>query len=221
MVLKGLKAKQADIKNAFCQADIDVDVYIDLPKGIHIFDSNPARVDSLRHSQQRRALRLRRALYGLKQSPRLFWRDLRNTLKSAGFKQAVYDPCLFSMKDKETGLFVLILCYVDDLKIIGNLDYGFDLLSATLDARYGKTEISDLSSFLGMNYTRLDDGSLCLDMRAKIAEIIDFIPHSLKGKRQPFNNSSSYGASRRRRLPASAPLVSAPALEATAFRPYH
>jgi hypothetical protein len=40
-----------------------------------------------------------------------------------------------------------------------------------------------------MNYTELDDGSLMVDMKAKIAEILSQVPCSLRTTKTPFDNS--------------------------------
>ena len=66
-VLRGWKLWQADISNAFCQAMIDVPVYFDMPRGITIKDKEFETQQA--ESRKKRALRLVRALYGLKQSP--------------------------------------------------------------------------------------------------------------------------------------------------------
>ena len=117
-VLRGWDIDQADITNAFCQADIDMDVYIDLSRGISIYDKS-ADEDNRRCTLRRRGLRLRRALYGLRQSPRLFYNDLKRSLEEAGLTQCKYDPCLFQSFSDEGKAFY-VLCYVDDLKCTGN-----------------------------------------------------------------------------------------------------
>ena len=48
---------QYDVKNAFVHADIDEEIYVQLPTGFY--------------NNNNKVYRLRKALYGLKQSPRL------------------------------------------------------------------------------------------------------------------------------------------------------
>ena len=48
---------QYDVKNAFVYADIDKEIYVQLPTGFY--------------NNNNKVYRLRKALYGLKQSPRL------------------------------------------------------------------------------------------------------------------------------------------------------
>lgn len=189
-VIRRFWAKQADISNAFCQADIDMDVFIDLPRGIEIRDPLVASADS-RGSIRKRALRLRRALYGLRQSPRLWWADLRSSLLSASFEQCRFDPCIFYKWSADKSKVVYVLCYVDDLKAIGNYDEGLADLEKVLKLRYGLESFGKLSSFLGMNYTELDDGALVIEMKAKIAEMLGSIPYEFRASRVAFDDSLS------------------------------
>ena len=56
--LHNWSVKHADIKNAFCQANIDVDnLFITMPNGITFHDPNP-------DSTRRRGIVLEKALYG-------------------------------------------------------------------------------------------------------------------------------------------------------------
>ena len=63
-VTRGYKLWQADISNAFCRSFVDVPIFLEMPRGIEITDHARADADQAR---RRRALRLIRALYGLKQ----------------------------------------------------------------------------------------------------------------------------------------------------------
>ena len=96
VVLK-LKTKQVDYTAAFVQAELDESeqVYVEMPKGF---------------KKQGKVLKLNRALYGLRQSPRTWFEHLKEKLMSTavGFQQSPNDPCLFYTKD------VLCVVYVDD-----------------------------------------------------------------------------------------------------------
>ena len=95
-VLLGLKSKQGDVTAAFLHAKLpeDEEVYVAMPQGFQ---------------QQGKCLRLRRTLYGLRQSPRAFWKYLVEKMESCGMKQSSLDPCLF------VGDRVTAVAWVDDL----------------------------------------------------------------------------------------------------------
>ena len=56
-----------------------------------------------------KVLRLKRCLYGLKQSPREFWKYLVEKFTACDLKQSDFDPCLF------IGSKVILVMYVDDI----------------------------------------------------------------------------------------------------------
>ncbi|EED21271.1 hypothetical protein TSTA_085020 [Talaromyces stipitatus ATCC 10500] len=67
-----LEIVQLDAVNAFVNSDLDEEVYVYFPDGFRI----PGKV-----------IRLRKALYGLRQSPRLWQKELTGTLLELGFSQ--------------------------------------------------------------------------------------------------------------------------------------
>ncbi len=100
-VLLGLKSKQGDVTCAFLHADLEPDemVYVAMPLGFNTKSKNG----------KRQVLKLNKTLYGLRQSPRAFWKYITEKLESCGLKQSKFDPCLFIGPD------VMCIVYVDDL----------------------------------------------------------------------------------------------------------
>ena len=107
----GLKTWSADVSCAFLHSDIDSEVYVDMPRGF----TKPGK-----------CLKLRKSLYGLRQSPRLFWKYLANSMESCGLKQSKLDPCLF------LGPSVVALCYVDDILFFAKEDEEIEKLMISL-----------------------------------------------------------------------------------------
>jgi hypothetical protein len=92
-ILLGLETKQVDYVAAFVQADINTTVFVEMPKGF----AQPGKV-----------LKLRKSLYGLKQSPRNHFKNLSSKLKALGFDSCETDACLFVSST------CICLVYVDD-----------------------------------------------------------------------------------------------------------
>ena len=91
----------ADISSAFLQAPI--------PEGELVLVKPPPELE-----QNPDVLwKLRKALYGLKTSPKLWQQHLSNKLEELGLRKNKADPCIF-MGDK-----LLVMTYVDDLLIVG------------------------------------------------------------------------------------------------------
>ena len=90
-----------DYTNAFPQANIDTDIYVERPAMI----SPKERSDKV--------LKLKKSLYGLKQSPRTVYQHLSQGLINRGWNVSNIDPCLY-MKDN-----VICVIYVDDIIFTG------------------------------------------------------------------------------------------------------
>ena len=63
--------------------------------------------------------RLKKSLYGLKQSSRCWYEELSKHLVSTGFKQSRADPCVFYKWS--SGNLTVISVYVDDLILLADL----------------------------------------------------------------------------------------------------
>ena len=105
---------QMDVKNAFLQGELEDEVYMRPPPGMEEM-VKPGNV-----------LRLRKAIYGLKQSPRAWYHKLSTTLNGRGFVKSQADHTLFTLTSKQ--VIVVILVYVDDIIITGCDKEGIDLL---------------------------------------------------------------------------------------------
>ncbi|MGZ6285724.1 MAG: reverse transcriptase domain-containing protein, partial [Ktedonobacterales bacterium] len=85
--LNDYELDQLDIVTAFLNGQLDGNVYLNIPSG----------------------LRLRRSLYGLRQSPRIWNETLHNYLTEWGLSQSAVDPCLYFVPGK-----LWVAVWVDD-----------------------------------------------------------------------------------------------------------
>jgi hypothetical protein len=150
-IILGLATKQVDYTAAFVQAPIDKDpqwenltreererrgVFIEMPRGF----KEPGKV-----------LRLKRSLYGLKQSPRNFFSHLKEKLELVGFESIHdVDPCLF-VSDK-----VICLVYVDDTLFFSPKQEFIDDVIRRLQHEHNlDLEVEqDVAGFLGIHLDR-------------------------------------------------------------------
>ena len=95
-----LEMRQFDIRTAFLNGKLDEEVYVRPPRGAEYL----ARCG--------RALRLWRALYGLRQASRAWSKRLEAALTKHGFKQSDADPSLWILHGEDGAVFALF--YVDD-----------------------------------------------------------------------------------------------------------
>jgi len=93
-----------DVKCAFMNGDMNEDIYMQQIEG---FVSNPSLV-----------CRLKKSLYGLKQTPRAWYAKIDGFLLSLSFVQCKYDPNVYLKLIH--GYLMIIVLYVDDLLITGS-----------------------------------------------------------------------------------------------------
>lgn len=113
-----LKITHLDVTTAFLNGSLKETVYMLQPEGF----------DKIVHSNK--VLKLKRAIYGLKQSSRVWYEKVEKILLSLGFTKSNYEPCLFLKNN--INVKVMIALYVDDFFIFSNCDKETDDLKREL-----------------------------------------------------------------------------------------
>ncbi len=133
----GLLATCYDFSTAFLNADLDVPVYI--------------RPPSIFNIAKGKLLKILKAVYGLKQSPRLWSLLLMKTLSTIlNLTQCSQEPCLFYEFHKE--FIIIIYFWVDDLTIFCNRPSITKQVEETLGKAFKMTKLGPLKKFLKMNF---------------------------------------------------------------------
>ena len=92
---------QLDVNNAFLHDDLHEEVFMKIPKGLHV--------------QGKKVCKLNKSLYGLKQASGKWFAKLVYTLQQKNFKQSKHDYSLFI--NKSSAHITLMVVYVDDIII--------------------------------------------------------------------------------------------------------
>jgi hypothetical protein len=121
-----LKAMQYNVPNAFLNALLDRTLYVRTPDGFQD-----------KYSQ---TLRLLRALYSLKEAPRLWAIHLQESLRKLGLHPVQGFPCLWINNR------VILFFYVDDIIILYHQDYqeDFKKLEQQLIKLYNLRQIGNI-----------------------------------------------------------------------------
>ena len=90
--------------------------------------------------------RLKRALYGLKESPRLWNKELHGWLSSQGFSQSKSDLCLYVNRDRT----VYLCIYVDDILCVSHTDDASRAFVSEMRKRFVVTDCGMPKVFLGI-----------------------------------------------------------------------
>lgn len=135
---EGMTIHHMDVETAFLNSYLtklgSEDVLLELPPGC----------DSL---ELGKVVKVFRALYGFKQSPREWNQVLDKYLRDQGFTQSVADPCIYY---KEKSLYVAV--YVDDLFICGKSSSQIVDFKAAMKARFKMSDLGLLTWYLGMHF---------------------------------------------------------------------
>ena len=156
-VLLKLKSKQGDVTAAFLHADLGPDekIYVRMPRGFR---------------QKGKVLKLKKTLYGLRQSPREFWKYLTGTMTSCGMRVSKIDPCMF-VSDK-----VIAICYVDDILFWAKDVRDINELATNLRSQGLLLEQEDdAAGFLGVRLSRTDDGKMEMTQTGLCDRIIESV----------------------------------------------
>jgi Reverse transcriptase (RNA-dependent DNA polymerase) len=136
-----LELRQFDICTAFLNGELDEEVFMRPPAGAeHLAGGG------------RRVLRLRRALYGLRQASRAWNKKLEAKLKAGGFAQSVADPSLWIRHGE--GDAVLAMFYVDDGLVAARTAAEADALVALVASMFAIRALGEPQDFLGIQITR-------------------------------------------------------------------
>ena len=139
-----LHLRHFDISTAYLYADLDEIVYLEPAPGYATYDAN-----GVMH-----AWALDKAVYGLRQSARAWNKCLHDHLISLGFVQSAHDPCLYTRGSHETGDFIALATYVDDLGAAGSDTATVDALLVELRAFFKVEDKGPLNWFLSITIDR-------------------------------------------------------------------
>jgi len=131
-----------DVGNAFLESKLDVIQVMNMPKDIF-------KLIGL----DEESVEIVGALYGLKQSSRLWYQKLVSILASYGFRQCIYDPCVFCFLEGDRA--IRVCCHVDDLAIVSSDEKSENHFLEYLAGTVNKLVINrDNIVYLGMEVRR-------------------------------------------------------------------
>ena len=131
---------QMDVKGAYLHAPIEHEVYVNEPEG---------------YRNNGNVWKLKKSLYGLKQSGRNWHNMLHSYLKDINFVQSSADPCVF-IQSEENNVTILVV-WVDDLIITSSLKELLNDLKKKLNEQFKMKDLEEISSFLGIEFKRDTD----------------------------------------------------------------
>ena len=145
---KKLHVHQMDVASAFLNGELKEEIYMKQPPGY------------VQSGKENLVCKLRKSIYGLKQSPRCWNQKLCDHLKSLGFKESGADSCVFVKN--ETSTLKIIAVYVDDLILIAKSLSEIQQMKHSLSKTFKMKDMGQLCYCLGINFELTEQGiSLC------------------------------------------------------------
>ena len=163
-----------DVPCAYLQADMDHHTFMILDKRTtYLLLSIDNKCRPFVRPDGSLQVQLLRALYGCKQSGKL-WKDrLSFFLKSLGMIENGKDPCVYNMQ--RNGCQLTVIHHVDDLGCSSSDVANTQWIKQMLDLEFGQLTAQPGSSknYLGMKILRNPDGTLEISMNKLLNKIID------------------------------------------------
>lgn len=133
---------QLDVKTAFLNGKIDEEIYMEIPDGVQVSQKD----------RESKVCKLKRALYGLKISPKRWNIRFTEIALKVGLKNSSLEPCLFMWRENDK--FLILLLYVDDILIASNDQRKLDEVKNELKREFEMTDLGEPKEFLGISIGR-------------------------------------------------------------------
>ena len=134
---------QMDVVTAFLNGKLAEHIYMTQPEGF------------VTPGSENLVCKLKRSLYGLKQSPRCWNLVLDQYLKSLGFSQSSADQCVYIRNDG--GQQTLLAVYVDDIVILSDSEKSMHDIKSSLSQKFKMKDLGPIHYVLGISVAVNDE----------------------------------------------------------------
>jgi Reverse transcriptase (RNA-dependent DNA polymerase)/Integrase core domain len=163
---------QVDVVTAFLNAPLDVETYMKIPDGMEDIVHSFLKSKGLTRGtlgDNVLSLRLLKSLYGLKQSPLEWYKNIDAKLRKLGFRQCDTDRNLY-IPTFENGC--LLLLHVDDILLVGPKQ-GIAYVKSMIFKLYKMKDMGRASLYLGVEITHLPGGAIKLSQTSYIEKTLE------------------------------------------------
>ena len=104
--------------------------------------------------QEHLVCKLKKSIYGLRQSPRCWNMALHDHLCNIGFKQSASDPCIYTVE----GETVILAEYVDDIILATKDERKLVQVKKAIADKFTVKDMGELRYILGVNIHHSENG---------------------------------------------------------------
>jgi hypothetical protein len=138
--MEDLELDSMDISSAFLNGDLEEEIFMTQPEGFAV------------PGKEHLVCRLKKSLYGLKQSPRQWYHKLNETFIQLGFRRIQSDNCIYVWA--KDGQRIMIPVFVDDLTLAATGRPLMDSIKAELQRKFKMRDLGPLHYILGIQVIR-------------------------------------------------------------------
>ena len=151
---------QLDVKTAFLHGDLEEEIYMIQPEGFK--DAGKEKL----------ACKLEKSLYGLKQSPRQWYKRFDKFMMGQKYTRSKYDQCVY-LRKLQDGSYIYLLLYVDDMLIASKSQIEIEKLKTQLNREFEMKDLGEAKKILGMEISRDRKlGRLCLTQKQYLRKVL-------------------------------------------------
>ena len=155
-----LELEQLDVKTTFLHGDLDEEIYMDQLE------------DFVQGRNRILVCKLRKSLYGLRQSSRKWYKKFDSFMVSQNFMRSEYDHCVYFKSFN--GIFIILVLYVDDMLIARKSMEEISRLKAQLSRTFEMKDLGAAKHILGMEIHRdRENGELWLSQQKYVEKVLE------------------------------------------------
>jgi hypothetical protein len=133
--------EQMDVKTTFLHGDLEEQIYMEQLEGFSQL------------GQEHLVYKLKKSLYGLKQSPRQWYKRFNSYMIKFGYMRCEYDCCVY-VRSLDDDSFIFLLLYVDDILILAKNIVKVNKLNVLLSREFDMKDLGVAKKILGKEIHR-------------------------------------------------------------------
>ena len=158
---ENMELEKLDVKTAFLHGELEEVIYMQQPEGFVVSGA------------ETQVCRLRKSLYGLKQSQRQWYKKFDSYMLRIGYSRCEFDCCVY-MRLCEDSSPIYLMLYVDDMLIASKNLHEIECLKALLSKDFEMKNLGAAKKILGMEiHSDRSNGRLWLTQRSYLEKIVE------------------------------------------------
>ena len=150
---------QMDVVSAFLNGELKEEIFMQQPPGY------------VQSGKEDLVCKLKKSIYGLKQSPRCWNEKFCEHMRSLGFKESGADPCIF-IRENERKKLEIIAVYVDELILIAETLEEIKHMKSCLSETFKMKNKGEIRYCLGVNF-ELDENGINLSQKQYLLRLLE------------------------------------------------